>query len=69
MNNHYFKYHVGENVGLINQRGEFITPPLYSDITGISPTLFAATLQDGQSIVIIDQDGNVTREIISKSSK
>ncbi|MCR4964494.1 MAG: WG repeat-containing protein [Bacteroidales bacterium] len=55
----FFEYKVENYSGLMNSRGQFITPPIYTDITGISPTLFKATLQDYISIVLIDQNGNV----------
>ena len=58
-NNNFYEYKVSGYSGLMNSRGQFITPPIYTDITGISPTLFEATLQDDYSMVIIDQNGKV----------
>lgn len=58
-NSEYYEYRVGDFAGLINSRGQFITPPIYTSINGVSPTLFSATLQDGWSKVFIDQNGNV----------
>ena len=63
--NDYYEYRVGGYSGLIDSKGEIITPPIYTDITGITPTLFKAQLQDWTSMVIIDQKGNV----LSKVSK
>lgn len=64
-NNDYYEYRVGAYSGLIDSVGGIITPPIYTNITGITPTLFKAQLQDWSSIVIIDQKGNV----LSKVSK
>ncbi|MBO4488577.1 MAG: WG repeat-containing protein [Bacteroidales bacterium] len=58
-NNNFYEYRVGGNSGLISSSGKFITRPIYKDITGLSPTLFVATLQDWYSTVIIDEHGNV----------
>lgn len=63
--NDFYEYRVGGYSGLINSMGEIITPPIYTDISGITPTLFKAQLQDWTSMVIIDQKGNV----LSKVSK
>lgn len=63
--NDYYEYRVGNYSGLIDSKGGFITPPIYTDITGLTPTMFKATLQDWMSMVIIDQNGNV----LSKVSK
>lgn len=61
----FYEYRVGRYSGLINSQGDIITPPIYTDISGLTPTLFKATLQDWTSIVIIDQKGHV----LSKVSK
>lgn len=58
-NANYYEYQVGSYAGLINDRGQFITPPIYTSISCISPTLFCATLQDGFSVVFIDKNGKV----------
>ena len=63
--NDYYEYRVGGYSGLIDSQGGFITPPIYTDITGLTPTMFKATLQDWSSMVIIDHKGNV----LSKVSK
>lgn len=63
--NDFYEYRVGGYSGLVNSKGEIITPPIYTDISGITPTLFKAQLQDWTSMVIIDQKGNV----LSKVSK
>lgn len=55
----FYQYRVGNHAGLINSQGNFITPPIYTSITGVSKTLFCATLQDYFSKVFIDQNGNV----------
>ena len=61
--NDYYEYHVGGYSGLIDSKGGIITPPIYTDITGITPTLFKAQLQDWTSMVIIDQKGNVLSKV------
>lgn len=58
-NDAFYTYQVGSCVGLINNKGVFITAPIYTDITGIGPTIFCATLQDRYSKVLIDENGNV----------
>ena len=63
-NNDYYEYHVGSYSGLIDSKGGIITPPIYTDITGITPTLFKAQLQDWTSMVIIDQKGNVLSKVV-----
>lgn len=55
----FYEYRVGNHSGLINSQGKFITRPIYTSITGISKTLFCATLQDYRSKVFIDQNGTV----------
>lgn len=57
--NDFYEYRFGSYSGLIDSKGKVITPPIYTDITGITPTLFKATLKDWMSIVIIDTKGNV----------
>ena len=64
-NNNFYEYRVEGYSGLIDSEGKIITPPIYTDITGLTPTLFKAQLQDWRSMVIIDQNGNV----LSKVSK
>ena len=61
--NDYYEYRVGGYSGLVNSKGEIITPPIYTDISGITPTLFKAQLQDWTSMVIIDQKGNVLSKV------
>ena len=63
LNPDFYEYRVGCYSGLINSKGEIITPPIYTNITGISPTLFKAQLQDWNSIVIIDQKGKVISKV------
>ena len=58
-NNDFYEYRVGNYSGLIDSKGKIITPPIYTDISGITATLFKARLQDWRSIVIIDTKGNV----------
>ncbi len=62
--NDFYEYHVGGYSGLVNSKGEFITPPIYTDISGITPTLFKAQLQDWTSMVIIDQKGKVLSKVV-----
>ena len=62
-NNDYYEYKVGSRSGLIDSKGKIITPPIYTNISGITPTLFKARLQDWSSIVIIDTKGNVISNI------
>ena len=64
-NNNFYEYRVEGYSGLIDSEGKIITPPIYTDISGLTPTLFKAQLQDWRSMVIIDQNGNV----LSKVSK
>lgn len=59
----YYEYRVGGYSGLVDSKGEIITPPIYTNITGITPTLFKAQLQDWTSMVIIDQKGNVLSKV------
>jgi hypothetical protein len=58
-NNDFYEYRVGYYSGLIDSKGTIITPPIYTDISSLTPTLFTARLQDWTSIVIIDQKGHV----------
>ena len=58
-NNDFYAYNVGGYSGLIDSKGKVVTPPIYTDISGITATLFRARLQDWSSIVIIDTKGNV----------
>lgn len=58
-NNDFYEYRVGSYSGLIDSKGTIITPPIYTDISSLTPTLFKARLQDWTSIVIIDQKGRV----------
>lgn len=61
--NDFYEYRVGRYSGLINSKGVIITPPIYTDISGITPTLFTARLKDWTSIVIIDQHGKVVSTV------
>lgn len=63
-NNNYYEYRVGSYSGLIDSKGKIITPPIYTDISGITSTLFRARLKDQISIVIIDTKGNVVSILI-----
>lgn len=62
-NTNFYEYRVGGYSGLVDSEGGIITPPIYTDITGITPTLFKAQLQDWTSMVIIDQKGNVLSKV------
>lgn len=62
-NENFYEYRVGSYSGLIDSKGKIITPPIYTDISGITSTLFRARLQDWTSIVIIDTKGNVISTI------
>jgi len=42
-----------------DSKGKIITPPIYTDLSGITATLFRARLKDHSSMVIIDTKGNV----------
>lgn len=57
--NQFFEYKVNDRSGLMNDKGEFITKPIYTNIMGLSPTLFRAVLQDGHSEVLINEQGQV----------
>ena len=61
--NDFYEYRVGGYSGLIDSKGGIITPPIYTDISGLTPTMFKATLQDWNSIVIIDQKGRVLSKV------
>jgi len=58
-NQRYFKYAVYGRMGLMDQYGHFITPPIYTELYGFGPKLFRAILQDEHSEVIIDQKGHI----------
>ena len=58
----FYKYRVNYNVGLMDEKGHFITKPIYNNIEAIDETLFLATLKDGVSVVVIDQMGNVVNK-------
>lgn len=62
-NNDFYEYRVGGYSGLIDGEGGIITKPIYTDISGITPTLFKAQLQDWTSMVIIDQKGQVLSKV------
>lgn len=62
-NNDYYEYHVGYYSGLIDSKGKIITPPIYTDLSGITATLFRARLKDYSSMVIIDTKGNVVSTV------
>lgn len=62
-NNDFYEYRVEGYSGLIDSEGKIITPPIYTDITGLTHTLFKAQLQDWRSMVIIDQNGNVLSKV------
>lgn len=62
--NDFYEYRVGGYSGLIDSKGGIITPPIYTEIEGLTPTLFKATLQDWNSMVIIDQKGNVLSKVV-----
>lgn len=59
VSNEFFEYKVGKRSGLMNNRGEFITKPIYTTIYGLNSRLFRAVLQDGHSEVIINEHGHV----------
>ncbi|MBS7377022.1 MAG: WG repeat-containing protein [Paludibacteraceae bacterium] len=61
--NEFFEYKIGSLSGLMNNKGEFITQPIYTVIRGLGPHLFRATLQDGFSEVIINEKGEVLSSI------
>lgn len=58
----YYAYEVGCYAGLVNSKGQFLTPPIYTFIIGITPTLFCATLQDDCSKVFINQNGQIVSD-------
>ena len=62
-NNDFYEYRVEGYSGLIDSEGKIITPPIYTDITGLTHTLFKAQVQDWRSMVIIDQNGNVLSKV------
>lgn len=62
-NNKYFEYKVCGRSGLMNDKGKFLTMPIYTNIRGLSPTLFRATLQDDESEVLINEKGEVLNSL------
>ena len=67
--NRYFEYRVCGRSGLMNDKGEFLTLPIYTSIRGLSPTLFRATLQDGESEVLINEKGIVLNKVRKPSPR
>lgn len=59
MNEKYMEYVVEGRSGLMTRTGTFITPPIYTDITGICKDVFHAQLQDWSSKVIINGKGEI----------
>ncbi|MCQ2334970.1 MAG: WG repeat-containing protein [Paludibacteraceae bacterium] len=57
--NEFFEYKVSGRSGLMNDKGEFITKPIYTTIYGLGPHLFRAILLDGHSEVLINERGQV----------
>lgn len=62
-NKEFFEYQVCGRSGLMNKYGEFITKPIYTNITGLSPVLFRATLQDHTSEILINTKGEVLSKL------
>lgn len=62
-NSEFYEYRVGTRSGLMNNRGEFITKPIYTSVYGLGPHLFRAILQDGCSEVLIDEHGRVLSKV------
>lgn len=62
-NKEYFEYKVCGRSGLMNKYGEFITKPIYTNISGLSPVLFRATLQDNSSEILINTRGEVLSKL------
>ncbi len=58
-NPNFFCYYVNGHCGLVDSNGRFITRPIYTDIYGISPTLFRAIMQDYYSEVLINEKGEI----------
>ena len=55
----FYEYRVNDNAGLMNEKGHFITQPIYKKVEAIDDELFVGTLKGGISIVVIDGKGNV----------
>ena len=66
VNPNFFKYAMYDRYGLMNKKGEIITPPIYTGIDGLGPKLFRAILQDNYSEVLIDDKGNVVSDLAKK---
>lgn len=62
-NNNYYEYRVAGYSGLIDSKGNVITKPWYTNISGVTATLFKARLQDWSSTVLIDYKGNVVSNV------
>lgn len=48
--------------------GEFITPPIYTDISGLSATLFRVRLQNYYSEILINDKGQVLTKGFKKGN-
>lgn len=59
MNTGLFAYFVGGRCGLMDSKCRRLTEPIYSDITAMSGTMFKATLLDGYSEVILNENGKL----------
>lgn len=55
----FYEYVVDSRCGLMSVSGEFITAPIYSNISALGPRTFRATLPDTYSEVIINEKGQV----------
>lgn len=61
LNEDFKEYRVEGRSGLMNKKGKLITPPIYTDITGLTEELFCAQLQDWVTIVIINTKGEIIK--------
>jgi len=55
----YFKYYVFGRYGLMDKKGHYITPPLYTEMYGFGSDHFRAILQDEHSEVILNTKGQI----------
>ncbi len=65
LNEDYMAYRVNNNYGLMDKSGRFITKPIYTNIQGVTPTVFRAGVSGywSSSDVLIDSKGNVLQQI------
>lgn len=61
INNEFKEYYVEGRSGLMTKNGKCITPPIYTDIRGLTEELFCAQLEDWETKVIINTKGEIIK--------